>query len=90
MKNESAFPQIDHNQDFADSDGSYLHISLSGSLTKRELFAAMAMHGMISNPEMIATALSVGAKANMEAKNVVAKGAVSYAAALITELEKET
>lgn len=46
MSDDSAFPHIEHNGDFADSNGDYLNLSSSGGLSKRELFAAMIAQGI--------------------------------------------
>ena len=52
-------------------------------LTKRELFAAMAMQGMAANP-----ADNYLAEVDGKIVNVTSKYAVEYADALITELNK--
>lgn len=70
-------------------DADFPNLEPSGGLTKRELFAAMAMQAMVSSYDMIAAALNVGAKTDVEAKDVIARGAISYADALIAELEKQ-
>ena len=53
-------------------------------LTKRELFAAMAMQGMAANP-----ADNYLAEVDGKIVNVTSKYAVKYADALIAELNKE-
>lgn len=58
-------------------------------LTKRELFAAMAMQGSLSNSAWLHAA-SAGAEVNKINANTFMAGAwVQYADALIEELEKE-
>lgn len=56
------------------SHGDPVSITDQHGLTKREYFAAMAMQGMLSDPERY---------------GVIAKGAVKFADALIKELNKE-
>lgn len=58
-------------------------------LTKRELFAAMAMQGMqsaLSSPEIVQAIAMLAGKKGTEA--FVAESAVSLADALLAELEK--
>lgn len=69
MKNESAFPKIDAPSLFT-----------TGGLTKRELFAAMAMQGFISS-----LTLDVGSIPRMK---MVCGVSLRYADALIAELER--
>jgi hypothetical protein len=53
------------------------NIDLDPGLTKRELFAAMAMQGLVANPERI-----------NDPGPVLVNVAIAYADALIKELEK--
>lgn len=65
MKNESAFPVV-------------LPDYVAGGLTKREYFAAIAMQGILANPECMGLTDSETAKC-----------AIGNADALIQELSKE-
>ena len=67
---------------------------MATALTKRELFAAMAMQGLLGDhayQDMLKTLLEHKAPpATLEnIAKIVAAGATEYADALITELEKE-
>ena len=76
-------------------DNDKLAFPLSGSehfdpvigLTRRELFAAMAMQGMVSNPEWTMT--EEGRKAGMSGEEMYARAGITLADALIAELDKE-
>lgn len=57
-------------------------------LTRRDLFAAMAMQGLISSPEYILLMAKVFPDPN-DAAQATAEGAVKHADALIAELEKK-
>lgn len=83
---ESAFPELSHNPHFASTDGQCLSMEFGGGLTKRELFAAMAMQGLISNP----TAWSNGTSMEPDEASLkaCAEHAVAYADALLAELAK--
>lgn len=62
-------------------------------LTKRELFAAMALQGIMANPErwkQIADDYQSGKKSYKQCSAANAVKAVSLADALIAELSKET
>lgn len=72
MKNEPAFPQINTQRN--SFEGGVQELSALGGLTKRELFAAIAMQGMVHDSRPAAT--------------IAAIYAVEYADALIAELEK--
>lgn len=67
--NDKVYPTSDCSQD---------------TLTKRELFAAMAMQGMAANP-----ADNYLAEVDGKIVNVTSKYAVEYADTLIAELNKE-
>lgn len=65
---------------------------LDGGLTKRELFAAMAMQGMLAcpmGPDGLAALDAIEReKGNEEILRITANSAVKYADALLKELEK--
>ena len=62
----------------------YGEVAIQKGLTKRELFAAMAMQGMAANP-----ADNYLAEVDGKIVNVTSKYAVEYADTLIAELNKE-
>jgi hypothetical protein len=85
---ESIFPTFGPTMQFRNSSSgpvAYEKDGYSGGLTKRELFAGMAMQGIASSTS------SLGGSGHLfhEHESSVAKVAVEYADALITELEKE-
>lgn len=69
--NDLAFPFVERSTDQQES--------INLGLTKRELFAAMAMQGLCANPYW-----TKSTHAN------IAQGAALYADALLSELEKTT
>lgn len=86
------------------SDSAFPHMTLgideryaltlsSGGLTKRELFAAMAMQGLLACPMsqdgLAALEAIEREKGNKEILRLTANSAVKYADALLAELEKE-
>lgn len=98
MKNEPAFPTVE--SDWSETNDCLNAVYSRGGLTKRELFAAMAMQGLLSavysSKDMLneftkreysnSTARVSGWVTGCEA---VSRNAVSYADALIAELEKK-
>ncbi len=101
MKNQPAFPQIkskkkEVEQCRAEFDNPAIElvsdISSVGGLTKRELFAAMAMQAIITNDNYLLQRNEELEKLERykeeELENVVGRTAVNYADALIAELEK--
>lgn len=69
MQNDDVFP------DYVDSDTG-IPLRAKGGLTRRELFSAMALEGMMADP-------------NTVDPYHAAKAAVRYADALLAELDKE-
>ena len=57
-------------------------------LTKQELFAAMAMQGMLSNSAYLNGVSQVAIEDNESGSEMIAKAAISIADALLKELEK--
>lgn len=84
--NDSAFPQVTSDYDLVyghnANDGTKVvcEVSSTGGLSKRELFAAMAMQGHLSNPEVF--------KEDWQNATMV-NWAVSMADALLAELDKK-
>lgn len=74
---ERAFPSESYNHNTGDL------VSLHEGLTKRELFAGMAMQGMLVTPDELA------GKTMNERYDNIAEFAVKYADALIKELNLE-
>lgn len=60
----------------------------AAGITVRAHFAAMAMQGIISNPESFAAAKSVAEQHNVKPSEAAARLAVAYADSLIAELNK--
>lgn len=80
MDDKSAFPQADVAE--------YLHPDDGAGLTRRELFAAMAMQGELSaqgDPDMTGVWDHEG-----KVVQILARRCVSFADALIAELEKSS
>ncbi|TFD96694.1 hypothetical protein E2605_07695 [Dysgonomonas capnocytophagoides] len=76
MKKENVFPTSQEN--YTTQRGTYNPDYMSSGLTKRELFAAMAMQGILANPERI------GGK-----DQELTQYSVILADALINELNKQ-
>lgn len=74
MKTENVFPTTQEN--YTTQKGTYNPEYMSSGLTKRELFAAMAMQGIMADP-------------NVENPISAASLAVQCADALINELNKQ-
>ncbi len=87
MNKEMVFPQPELNCDKSASKGTQ-----RGGLTKRELFAAMAMQGLLSDNDTITIADMNASKEEMHTdihiSKVIANVAVVHADSLIAELEK--
>lgn len=62
-----------------------MYLSVKGGLTKREYFAAMAMQGLLSNPDWMHT--YQGEKYLMQS-SILAKAAIDSADALINALNE--
>lgn len=80
---ESAFPMLESSTTFENRHGEQVssHTSTSG-LTKRELFAAMAMQGMLADES--------GGEGNSYGTAACATRAVNFADALLAALSDET
>lgn len=76
MKTDKVFPTSQEN--YTTQKGTYNPDYMSSGLTKRELFAALAMQGILANPERI------GGK-----DQELTQYSVMLADALINELNKE-
>ena len=88
MKTDKVFPTSQEN--YTTQIGTYNPDYMSSGLTKRELFAAMAMQSLLSNPERykyIANKVANG-MSQEEASSKNAHKAVLLADALINELNK--
>lgn len=81
-----AFPRLD--ESYKNRDGEFSHSSVGG-LTKRELFAAMAMQTICAGPGARMVADRDGRYNQTNWKEVVAMNSVEFADALIAELSKE-
>lgn len=83
MKNEPAFPTQMWDEELKEATW------LDGGLTKRELFAAMAMQGILANTFKIGQ-LNTDGRTTIEAiqNSTICEAALGYADALIAELEK--
>lgn len=57
-------------------------------LTKRELFAAMAMQGLISNMSLVHGAHALAAEQGTNTLQFIASSCVDYADSLLVELER--
>lgn len=77
--NTSAFPLVetDHNKGDHAPDWFSVHSVPGSGLTKRELFAAMAMQGMLANPE-----------GGDRHQDLIADYAASFADSLLARLSK--
>lgn len=93
MKGEPVFPTKRRYSYVAGSDNEkFSGVETKWGLTKRELFAAMAMQGLLSAIYSDKKMLDEFTKDGMVYRNgrdAVSENAVSYADALITELEKK-
>ncbi len=78
MKNEPAFPSEDRS-------GTVFHIGL----TKREIFAAMAMQGFCSSFDYLRHLDARALECKTSLEKATAKAAISYADALIAALEEK-
>ena len=62
---------------------------LNSGLTKLEHFAGLAMQGILSNPESMATVAQVSEGKDYEGSGMVASLAISQAKALLAQLEEK-
>lgn len=86
MENESVFPSwTDKRHDF--KNGLQQEVTSSGGLSKRELFAGMAMQGNLACPLSQSAEKLAMAKPDLLAE-ILVKSSVKYADLLIRELEK--
>lgn len=76
--NDQAFPSL---TGLRHTSPSHQQAETVGGLTKREVFAALALQGMLSNATISVTDQSI------PAENVVAKAALAFSDALLAELE---
>lgn len=84
---DSAFPQIESKSD--SPAGYYVtDVFSAGSLTRRELFAAMVMQGLISRETQPETYEHPDKDRKFTRAEIIANWAISYADALIAELGK--
>lgn len=68
-------------------EGNGKNLHADGGLTKRELFAAMAMQGIVSKVPYLTQTV---AESKIEKRaEIIARGAIMYADSLIAELEKK-
>ena len=79
--NDLAYPKVVSSPARDRNHGPYTDTRSTGGLTKRELFAAMAMQGLLANPDQAMVAMD---------EDHVAFSAMQHADALIAELNKET
>ena len=85
MNNDQAFPMP---AAFNQHSGDPLNFAEYG-LTKRELFAAMAMQGIVSNPEEMQLVVEVAKKRKMVRSDIIAKQAVFQAECLLEALSDD-
>lgn len=78
MADESAFPEYLRVPDHDKSSLAIEKLTPAGGLTKRELFAAMAMQGFLANPDF-----------TDDSCETTAELSVSASAALVKQLEKK-
>ena len=88
---EPAFPQLDIESCERDGHGDLIDpfVTSAGGLSKRELFAGMAMQGLLANGDFLKAVEAVAAKRGMNDADAVAKAARGFADALLAELEKK-
>lgn len=81
MKDEPAYPIIERASDYGES--------INFGLTKRELIAAMAMQGLLSNPSLTQGTNDLASELGMHRTELRAKISLEHADALLAELAKE-
>lgn len=81
--NDPAFPEAK----VVETNGTWIN-SISGGLTKREYFAAMAMQGIIGSSEFMRSIAEVAKKDPNSQTIILAQNALLYADAIIAELSK--